>query len=402
MGGESGGPAAGCPPSGDPEQAATRAAQATPTTAARPVRSLTVWKTTAVGQGWQRSGHAGRLWRSGHAGGARPTLVAGGMLAVLVAVGCGPAGERTAERPPGALSPVQTILAQGDPEAVPAAAEPPGGVEAKVVVSPAGVVVPVLGREGGSWRVSTPCGREATLAAGSVTRLDRATVVIDPGHGGYDPGAVGHNGLTEAALNLAVSQHAKAVLEAHGISVVLTRSADHGMNLANRARLALSLEAKAFVSIHHNAAATARSRVPGSEAFHQVDSEESKRLAGLIYEEIVAALMPYDLSWVNTGMGVTWRTRANGEDYYAMVRQPKGIPATLAELAYISNPAEANLLARPDVQRVEGEAVARGILRFLTTDDPGSGFVEGGPMPPRPRTGRGGGGGEDPCDDPAL
>jgi hypothetical protein len=77
------------------------------------------------------------------------------------------------------------------------------------------------------------------------------------------------------------------------------------------------------------------------------------------------------------------------------------VPATLAELAYISNPAEAALLARSDAPRIEGEAVAKGVLRFLTTADPGLGFVEGGPMPPRPRPG-GGGGGNDGCDDPPL
>ena len=137
--------------------------------------------------------------------------------------------------------------------------------------------------------------------------------------------------------------------------------------------------------------------------YHQVGSDESRRLAGLIYEEIVEALSAYPVPWVTSGAGVTWRTRANGDDWYAMVRQPKGVAAALAELAFISNPAEAELLADPEVQKVEGDAVARGIIRFLTTSDPGTGYVEGGPMPPRLRTGpRGGGGGEDPCDDPVL
>lgn len=84
-----------------------------------------------------------------------------------------------------------------------------------------------------------------------------------------------------------------------------------------------------------------------------------------------------------------------------MVRQPKGVPAALEELAFLSNPPEASLLAEPDVQRVEGEAVARGVIRFLTTRDPGSGYVDGGPMPPRPRPARRGAG-DDGCDDPPL
>ncbi|MGH9280676.1 MAG: N-acetylmuramoyl-L-alanine amidase family protein [Acidimicrobiales bacterium] len=260
--------------------------------------------------------------------------------------------------------------------------------EVGAVLSPAGVAVPVLGREGSAWKVSTPCGRDAVLT--SVQPIPKHPIVIDPGHGGYDPGAVGPNGLTEARLNLAVSQHARAALERAGFATVLTRDADHGMNLTNRARLATNLQALAFVSVHHNAAAWAPSGVPGSEMYHQVDSADSKRLAGLIYEEVVAALTPYAGPWVTSGAGVTWRTRANGEDWYAMVRQPKGIAAALAELAFISNPPEAALVVRPDVQQAEGEAVARGILRYLRTQDPGSGFTEPYPRP-TPPPGPGGG-----------
>ena len=297
------------------------------------------------------------------------------------------------------LLPAQPEVA-APPDTVPPPAPPP---TVPAVLSSTGIVAPVIGREGDAWKVSTPCGREAVLA--SATPLATGPVVLDPGHGGYDPGAVGPNGLRESELNLAVSRHAAAALERAGFTTVMTRNDDHGMNLVNRARLAVGLQAKAFVSVHHNAASWAPSAIPGSEMYHQEKSAESKRLAGLIYEEIVAALRVYDVPWVTSGAGVTWRTKANGDDWYAMVNQPRGVTAALAELAFISNPAEADLLADPGVQRVEGEAVARGIIRFLTTSDAGSGYVEGGQMPPRSRTGsgpRGGGGGWDECDDPVL
>ncbi|MGH9277558.1 MAG: N-acetylmuramoyl-L-alanine amidase family protein, partial [Acidimicrobiales bacterium] len=319
---------------------------------------------------------------------------AGVLVAIAALAACSAPPSVEVSRP----SPVvESAGVEAAPVAAAAAPSAPAD-EVGAVLSPAGVAVPVLGREGSAWKVSTPCGRDAVLT--SAQPIPKHPIVIDPGHGGYDPGAVGPNGLAEARLNLAVAQHARAALERAGYATVLTRNADHGMNLTNRARLATNLQARAFVSVHHNAAAWAPSGVPGSEMYHQVDSPDSKRLAGLIYEEIVAALTPYAVPWVTSGAGVTWRTRANGEDWYAMVRQPKGIAAALAELAFISNPPEARLLADPDVQRVEGEAVARGIIRFLRTDEPGSGYVDGGPMPPRPRTG--GRGGEDLCDDPAL
>ena len=97
-------------------------------------------------------------------------------------------------------------------------------------------------------------------------------------------------------------------------------------------------------------------------------------------------------------VGVLHCPGQGGDDYYAVLRRTHGTASALAELAYISDPPEAALLARPDVQQVEGEAVARGIIRFLTTDDAGSGFTV-----PYPRTEpAGGGGGSEGCSDPPL
>ncbi|MGI8810515.1 MAG: N-acetylmuramoyl-L-alanine amidase family protein [Acidimicrobiales bacterium] len=271
------------------------------------------------------------------------------------------------------------------------------------VLSPTGVVVPVLGKEGDRWRVSTPCGREAVLA--SATPVATGPVVLDPGHGGYDPGAVGPNGLFESQLNLAVSRHAAAALEQAGYTTVLTRNADHGMNLVNRARLAVGLQAKAFVSVHHNAASWAPSAVPGSEMYHQVSSAESKRLAGLIYEEIVAALDVYDVPWVTSGAGVTWRTKANGDDWYAMVNQPRGVTAALADWRSSATRPRPTSWPTPRSSGSRARPSPGASSASVTTTDAGSGYIDGGQMPPRPRTGpRGGsgGGGWDECDDPAL
>ena len=86
-------------------------------------------------------------------------------------------------------------------------------------------------------------------------------------------------------------------------------------------------------------------------------------------------------------------------DYYAMLRMPSPVVSVLAELAFISNPPEAELISRADVQKVEGQALARGILRWLRTPDPGSGFTEPYPRPEPPP---GPGGTAPPCRDPEL
>lgn len=269
--------------------------------------------------------------------------------------------------------------------------------EAKVVTSARGVVLPVVGRQGDGYRVTTPCG--STTVVEGVTPVASATVVLDPGHGGDETGAVGPGGLTEKALNLAVAGHAKAALERAGVSVVLTRTADYRMTLAARAAVVEALRPRAFVSLHHNAEPDGPFPRPGSETYYQTASVTSKRLAGLVYEEVVRALSAFPVAWVaDTDAGAKYRRNDRGDDYYGILRRTQGVPAVLAELAFVSNPPEAELLARPDVQRSEGEAVARGIVRFLTTQDPGSGFTE-----PYPRTTPAGpGGGSRGCVDPPL
>lgn len=284
----------------------------------------------------------------------------------------------------------------------PSTTRPPNPVAAArtaasgVVVTRGGLVLPMLRREGDAFLVETPCARTAVVQG---TLVERATVVLDPGHGGAEPGAIGPNGLSEKGINLAVVSHAKAALERAGVSAMLTRTGDHRVTLATRAKVARALNPKAFVSVHHNAEPDGPRPGPGSETYYQIASPESKRLSGLLYEEIVKALSAYKIPWVaDTDAGAKYRVNSSGGDYYGILRLSQSVTAALAELAFVSNPPEADLLVRPDVQQVEGEALANGILRFLKTRDPGSGFTE-----PYPRSSpAGGGGGSSGCVDPPL
>jgi len=265
------------------------------------------------------------------------------------------------------------------------------------VISPSGIVVPVVSTAGDAWVVRTPCNATATLHGG--TPVSSTAVVLDPGHGGTESGAVSSSGLTEAGVNLAVARNAQAALEAQGVSTLLTRTGDYEVTLATRSEIARDVGPRAFVSVHHNAEPDGPHDGPGSETYYQMGSPDSKRLAGLIYEEVVKAMSQYRVSWVaDRDAGAKYRPGRSGADYYAMLRQPGKVVSALAELAFISNPPEAALLARPDVQEVEGQAVARGILRYLNTPDPGSGFTDPYPRPeppPQPPTTR-------PCRDPGL
>jgi len=271
----------------------------------------------------------------------------------------------------------------------------------------AGVALAVDATQGAWAHILTPCENRlwVKLADGHIEPT--ADIVIDAGHGGPESGAVGQGGLTEKELNLAVARLVVDDLAAQGVTAALARTGDYRQTLASRVAVATALHPKAFVSIHHNAEPDGQRAGPGTETYYQIgkeaapaESAQSKRLAGLIYEEVVKALSAYSADWVaDTDAGAKYRIGDSGNDYYGIMRLAanNGVVASLAELAFISNPSEEALLKRDDVRRAEAAAVARGIVRYLRTNDPGSGFTV-----PYPRTEpAGGGGGTEGCVDPS-
>ncbi len=273
----------------------------------------------------------------------------------------------------------------------------PGDGAARAVTTPNGLVLAVLSAlDGGRFVARSPCGNEVTVFGAP---LSGATVVLDPGHGGDEPGAVGPAGTREKDVNLAIAVEAKRQLEAQGATVVLTRTADYRITLASRAAIAQALKPTVFISIHHNAAPDGPRPTPGAETYYQIASGDSKRLSGLVYEELVAALSAYPIDWVaDLDAGAKYRLRDDGGDYYGILNRTAGVPAVLSEAAFISNPPEEALLADPAFQAVEAAAFTRAVIRYVTTTDPGSGFVV-----PYPRTSpAGSGGGASGCVDPPL
>lgn len=258
--------------------------------------------------------------------------------------------------------------------------------------------MPIVAADQDGWTVRTPCGQSTTLpTAGAQELVERADVVLDPGHGGIEGGAVGANGVVEADVNLAVARLAAARLEAAGYRAILTRGGDYRVPIDGRAAIADALEAP-LVSIHHNGGAANPSATPGTEVIYPRDDGEAKRLAGLIWEASMARLSGFDVDWVAGGdAGATYRLGRTDEDYFGIVREPAGV-AVLAEMSYIGSPDEAVLLADPDFLAAEAQAIADGIGRWLTTADPGSGFVD----PSYRLTSPAGGGGSVGCVDPSL
>jgi len=226
-------------------------------------------------------------------------------------------------------------------------------------------------------------------------------VVLDPGHGGVETGAVGDNGLVERDLNMAVANATKDLLERDGATVVLTRTGDYRISLQTRAEIVQKLKPPVFISIHHNGGHDEERATPGTEVFFQHASPESRRLAGILYEELYAFFDSIDVvtSWyADRDAGAKFRLGSSGADYYGILRRTNGVTSVLSEAAFLSNPQEATVLADPEVQQGEARAITRAVRRFMLSDDPGSGFTE-----PYDRTEPAGpGGGTDSCDDPPL
>jgi N-acetylmuramoyl-L-alanine amidase len=293
-------------------------------------------------------------------------------------------------------APIETTTSTAPPPRLPAAATTSSVL---ALTTPTGVVVPVFGGGPGHWIVDSPCGVRTSVAGGAP--INGATVVLDPGHGGIETGASGSNGLVEKDLNLTVANIVKSDLEREGATVVMTRTSDYRVTLHVRAEIAEHLRPPVFVSIHHNGGADGPSDKPGTETYYQHDHANSKRLAGLLYEEVFRAFAAHKgIEWhANVDAGAKYRLNDQGGDYYGILRETPDVASAISEGLFLSASAsEAELLARPDVQAAEAEAITRAIRRFMLGNDPGSGFVT-----PIPRTTPAGpGGGSAGCQDPPL
>lgn len=262
------------------------------------------------------------------------------------------------------------------------------------------IVAPVLEELESGLLVRTPCQDLAVVRNAST--LDRVHVVLDPGHGGIESGSATDDGLAEKNVNLEVAKIAEDLLTDLGFVVTLTRYTDIRMPLVTRVEIADSLGAELLVSIHHQGTDpnVPTSDIPGTEVYYQQDSVESKRFAGLLHEEAVAKLGEFEIeSWfAGPDAGATYRENTDtGEDFYGMVRRPK-TPSVLAEMSFLGNPEEVELLRSPTFLRAEAAAISNAIVRWFTSDDPGSGFVE----PSFTLRSSGGGGGTGGCVDPDL
>jgi N-acetylmuramoyl-L-alanine amidase len=217
--------------------------------------------------------------------------------------------------------------------------------------------------------------QDASLSHGL---LGDKVVVVDAGHGGHDPGAVGPSGLAEKDVTLALAKKIKDALAANH-TVYLTRDGDYWLDIEKRTAVANHHRADVFISLHaggslHHEARGLAVFYYGAETAQGFSAEpaapvgdggqtlppwdqiqlrhtaKSKRLADLLHNELLAGFNPMD-------RGID---RAP-----CFVLRGADMPAVLVEIGYVTHPAEEKVLKDPGSMSTVAEAVSQGIKAFF-------------------------------------
>ncbi|MDF2650514.1 MAG: N-acetylmuramoyl-L-alanine amidase [Paenibacillus sp.] len=172
-------------------------------------------------------------------------------------------------------------------------------------------------------------------------------IVIDPGHGGKDPGAVGVSGKEEKVYALALAQKVYDLLKQESVfDPYLTRNDDTFVSLDDRAEMANELEADAFISIHGNTYSDPG--VSGTETFYY--SDNSKQLAAVMHKHLLAA--------------DGFKDRGVRYDQWKVLRLSE-VPAILAEVGYISNKNDEATLLNKEGQARIAQAIVDGLKEYF-------------------------------------
>jgi N-acetylmuramoyl-L-alanine amidase len=189
------------------------------------------------------------------------------------------------------------------------------------------------------------------------------TVVVDPGHGGHDPGAIGVNGLKEKNINLDISNKLVQELNKMGYETIMTRESDQYMTLQERVTFANNSGGDLFVSIHSNShpnkGAQGTLVLYYDDTYQQADypassamrllSAENKALARSIQDHVIQEVNTVDRGIVPSGVFVV----RNGI-----------MPSVLIEAAFLSNKEDAALLAKESFRAAIASGIAQGINKY--------------------------------------
>lgn len=189
----------------------------------------------------------------------------------------------------------------------------------------------------------------------------RGTIVLDPGHGGDDPGMIGGSGINEKVLNLVYAKKLAKLLGDAGYRVVMTRTTEDGLydadashkkaqDMQRRVAVIAQEQPLLTVSIHQNSYQDPS--VCGPQVFYYENSGEGEKLAKEIQDSL------------NTGLAVARpRVQKGNATYYILKRSES--TTVIVECGFLSNPEEEAKLQQEDYQDQVAQAVFEGIVRYL-------------------------------------
>lgn len=237
---------------------------------------------------------------------------------------------------------------------------------------------------------------------------EEKVIVIDAGHGGKDPGAIGYGGIKEKDINLAIAKKVAHFLRRDGrFKVVLTRKGDYFVKLHKRAEIALRNRADLFISIHSDAAPGKDPRAKGTQVFALSYKRAIEKKRQILNSKRYARLVLGDAADIRSrvvkrvladlAIDVTLKEsvyfakilsqelkKVIGKDVYfkginragfAVLKTP-GIPSVLVETGFITNPSEAKKLKDPEFQRKMAWSIYRAIVRYFYGEDFGRKLVK--------------------------
>ena len=191
--------------------------------------------------------------------------------------------------------------------------------------------------------------------------LGDKVVVIDAGHGGVDPGAVGISKVLEKDVTLAVSKRLEALIQQSGAKAIMVRNDDSDLgisqgllkrkreDLAQRIQLAMDSKAEVYISIHANSFPDPK--LTGAQTFYHADSQEGKLLAQAIQQE---------LNKMTNGK----RVAKGNQDIFILKKADQA--AVTVELGFLSNLEEERLLTSPEYQEKLAVAVYQGLSNYFS------------------------------------
>ncbi|MEN3014237.1 MAG: N-acetylmuramoyl-L-alanine amidase [Endomicrobiia bacterium] len=221
--------------------------------------------------------------------------------------------------------------------------------------------------------------------------IKKRIIVIDPGHGGEDPGAVGKYGSKEKDINLSISKILKEKLEANGFTVLLTRDDDIFVPLVKRTKFANDNNADLFISIHCNASEKPSGTDRGLEAYFlseratdpdavateklenevikfEKKTEELSKLQKLLWSMIVNEFINESSKLcslvVNECVSRTQQIPRGVKQAGFYVLRGAQMPAILVEVGFISNPTEELKLLRRDFQQLIADGIFSAIKKY--------------------------------------